>query len=189
MQAAVIRSTHLCVTVGDDDVIPGEFLWLATRGGSAPTKDQRQAEAESVLKIRQYKVNICLHKSTFTHLSRRNCGKPFDRGWKLLKDALRHPFHLRICYDLSPLFFLSLSFVAVNDAVRNILLLWVHWKISIEEEKALHNGRLGHLLREGRMTHLICVSIRQLIHSFMAGFSLLVWGFSCSFSSAVGANC
>lgn len=27
------------------------------------------------------------------------------------------------------------------------------------------------------MTHLICVSIRQLIHSFMAGFSLLVWGF------------
>lgn len=62
-------------------------------------------------------------------------------------------------------------------------------KLSIEEKEALHNIRLGHLLREGRMTHLNCVSIRQLIHLFMAGFSLLVWGFLCSFSSVVGASC
>lgn len=51
-------------------------------------------------------------------------------------------------------------------------------KICIEEKKALHTGRLGHLLREGRMTHLICVSIRQPIHLFLARFSLLVLGFS-----------
>lgn len=57
-------------------------------------------------------------------------------------------------------------------------------KLSIEEEEALHNVRLGHLLREGRMTHLSCVSIRQRIHLFMAGFSLLVWGF-CAVSHPV----
>lgn len=77
------------------------------------TSDRRK---RSLLKIRQHKVNIYFHKSNCAYLSRLYCSEPFERGWKLLKDALRHLFHLRIDYDLSPLFFLSLSFVAVNDA-------------------------------------------------------------------------
>lgn len=46
----------------------------------------------------------------------RYCCKPSERGGTFLKGALRHLFHLRIYGDLSPLFFPSLSFVAVNDA-------------------------------------------------------------------------
>lgn len=67
----------------------------------------------------------------------------------------------------------------MNDAESETFLYceFTEKKISIEEEKAVHNGRLGQLLGEGRMTHLSCVSIPQLIPLFMAGFSLLVWRF------------